>query len=513
MYSVISTAILNGIDGVPCCVEADISEGMPVFEMVGYLSSEVREAKERVRTALKNCGFHLPIKRITINILPANLRKSGSGFDLPIAIALLKTMGIIIANNETDYFVVGELGLDGEVHGVNGILSMVTAAKDSKKTVFIVPMDNFEEASLVPDIKVVGVSSLAEAISFINDGVLPEFKEKPHGNSDTKTPETEYIDFSKINGQAYAKRACEISACGMHNLLMIGPPGAGKTLMAKAIPSILPDMTKDEQLLLSKVYSACGLFNEREALMSKRPFRAPHHTISVPGLTGGGNKIRPGELSLASFGVLFLDELPEFRTETLEVLRQPLEDKIIHITRAGGDYVFPANILLCAAMNPCKCGYFPDFNRCNCTKTGVKNYLSRISQPLLDRIDLCVQMKEVPFSEISGKNLNESSETIKVRVVKVHELQRNRFINECFSFNSEIPSSKIEKYCPLDDKCYLYMKTMYEKCSLTARTYHRILKVARTIADMDGSRQIMENHLKEAFLYRSMDKRYWEKYL
>ena len=511
MYSVVSTAIVNGIDGIPISVEADISEGMPVFEMVGYLGSEVREAKERVRIALKNCGYHLPVKRITVNFLPANIRKSGSGFDLPVAVSLLSAMEIIKNTELSDLFFVGELGLDGTVHGVNGILSMVSGAYDSGKRIFVLPMENIVEASLIPNITVVGVSTLQEAICFLNEGVIPNQIPIKHQK---ETISDQIGDFADINGQAFVKRACEVACSGMHNLLMVGPPGAGKTMIAKCIPSILPQMSKEEQLLLSKIYSICGLFGEREELLSNRPFRNPHHTISPAGLTGGGgNAIRPGEISLATEGVLFLDELPEFRNDTLEILRQPMEEKKIHVTRAKGDFVFPANFMLVAAMNPCKCGYFPNFNKCTCNKMSVKNYLSKVSQPLLDRIDLCIRIEEVAFRDISYTGKNESSETIRKRVEKVHAIQKKRFANESFSYNHQIPANKMDVYCKLNEECFSYMEKMYEEASLTARTYHRILKVARTIADMDDQEEIALCHIKEAFLYRSMDKRYWEKIL
>ena len=511
MYSVVSTAIVNGIDGVPVSVEADISEGMPVFEMVGFLGAEVREAKERVRIALKNCGYHLPVKRITINILPAGIKKTGSGFDLPIAISLLSAMEIIKETDFSNLFFVGELGLDGTIHGVNGILSMVSGAADIGKKVFVVPMENRVEAMLIPDITVVGVSTLQETILFLNENLVPiQYSCKKSNNSNLDA----VGDFSDINGQEFVKRACEVACSGMHNLLMVGPPGAGKTMIAKCIPSILPEMSKEEQLILSKIYSICGLFGEREELLSVRPFRNPHHTISPAGLTGGGGStIRPGEISLASKGVLFLDELPEFRNETLEVLRQPLEEKKVHITRAKGDYTFPADFTLVAAMNPCKCGYFPNFNKCTCNKQSIKNYLGRISQPLLDRIDLCVHIEEVPFKDISSVRMNESSESIRKRVEKVHAIQKNRYKDEGFSYNHQIPVNKMDTYCKLDEESFSYMEKMFDEVGLTARTYHRILKVSRTIADMDEKENIELCHLKEAFLYRSMDKRYWEKFL
>lgn len=509
MYSVISTAVINGIDGVPVSVEADISEGMPLFEMVGFLGAEVREAKERVRIALKNCGYHLPVKRITINILPAGVKKTGSGFDLPIAISLLFAMEVIKENDFSKWFFVGELGLDGTVHGVCGILPMVSGAYAAGKRIFVVPMENIVEASLIPDITVIGVETLKDTVLYLNEGIVP--KQKAH-KKNKQSRDDNIGDFSDINGQEFVKRACEVAASGMHNFLMVGPPGAGKTMIAKCMPSILPKMTKEEQLQLSKIYSICGLFGEREELLSNRPFRNPHHTISAAGLTGGGaNYIRPGEISLASGGVLFLDELPEFRTDVLEILREPLEEKKVHITRAKGDYTFPASFQLIAAMNPCKCGYFPNFNKCTCTKQSVKNYLSKVSQPLLDRIDICVQIKEVPFKDISDSRKNESSESIRSRVERVHEIQKNRYINEVFSYNHQIPSKKIDTYCKLDESGFSFMEKMFEDASLTARTYHRILKVARTIADMEESEDIKLCHLQEAFLYRSMDKRYWEK--
>ena len=526
MYSRVSTGILHGIEGICVSVEADVSEGLPVFEMVGALGPEVKEGRERIRTALKNSGFNFPSKRVTINISPAWIKKTGGGFDLPIAVAVLAAVGIIVDPRPDEVMIVGELALDGTIIPVSGLLPMISGGVDAGRRVFIVADENYPEARLVPDTEVIPVSRLEEVIAYLNDGIVPDDRhiDKDAGAGIAKKKasyaanEERVPDFSEINGQAFVKRACEIAAAGMHNLLLMGPPGAGKTFAAKCIPSIMPSMTKSEQIELSKIYSVCGLFGERERLIDMRPFRSPHHTISSAGLVGGGGgsgaqSIRPGEVSLASSGVLFLDELPEFRPSTLEILRQPLEDRVVNISRVNGDYTFPADFILVAAMNPCRCGYFPDRSRCSCSPSSVRSYLGRISQPLLDRIDLCVQTPEVTYEELTGHEKNETSAEIRARVERVHAIERERFAGRGYIFNSRIPASDIDEFCALGPEESAFMESRFHEYGLTARTYHRILKVARTMADLDGAADISLIHLNEAFMYRSLDKKYWESML
>lgn len=508
MFSRIKTAIVYGIDSTLINVETDISEGMPVFEMVGFLGSEVKEAKERVKAALRNSGHNIPLKRITINLSPANLKKSGTQFDLPVAISLLTAMNLIDKEKVEDVCVLGELSLDGQISPVKGVLSMVLRARDAGISTCIVPYDNYEEASLVKGIVVKAFKSLEELVAYLTIGKysVPVTLQKNNEN----LQENEH-DFMLINGQPLLRRACEIAISGMHNFLMIGPPGAGKSMIAKCIPSILPSMSFEEKLELSKIYSVCGML-ENNRLMDERPFRSPHHTISPQGLCGGGGVPKPGEISLAHNGVLFLDELTEFDKATLESLRQPLEDKKVTISRVNGTYTYPANFVLIAAMNSCNCGYFPDLNRCTCSSTTLKRYIGKISQPLLDRIDICVEAKSLTFFEISDKReKNESSAAIRERVAKAQEVQRDRYKDENFLFNKDIPSGLIDKYCHLDASLSDYMHEVYDEKDLTARTYHKVLKVARTIADMAGAKEIELIHLQEAILYRGVEKNFWEK--
>lgn len=508
MYSIVHTAMIHGIDSCPIEVETDISDGMPVFEMVGYLSSEVREARDRVRTALKNCGYHLPVKRITVNLFPGNIRKSGSGFDVPVAVSLLAAMGQIPQEALEDVFVTGELSLDGSIHGIPGVLPMVLAAKEAGASCVILPADNRKEGALVPDMKVVPVHHIHEIISFLQDGVVPEMESQPQ--KEVLIRQEAAYDFSEINGQKLLKRACEVAVSGMHNLLMVGPPGAGKTMVARCIPSILPEMTPEEQMKLSKIYSVCGKFGERDRLMNVRPFRSPHHTITVAGLVGGGARPMPGEISLAHGGVLFLDELTEFRKSTIEVLRQPLEDRKVQIARNSGTVTYPSDFVLVAAMNPCNCGYFPDMSRCRCTPASISRYMGKLSQPMMDRMDVCVEAPVVGYRELVGKEKNETSEQIRKRVERVHMVQKERFAHTQIAFNSRIPPKEIESYCALGTKEQRFMEQMYEKLELTARSYHKLLRVARTIADMAGSKDIGLIHLQEAVCYRGLNKKFWE---
>lgn len=509
MYSIVTTAIVQGIKSMPVYVETDVSEGMPVFEMVGFLAAEVKEAKERVRTALRNAGYRIPAKRITINFTPANIRKTGSGFDLPIAISILCAMGVIAKAALEEWFVIGELSLNGEIRAVQGILPMVAEAKAMGRKNCLVPRENRVEAELVKEIQIFAVKDLQEGIAILNGSREAYFQKRETYPIKPKQKE-KLPDFSEVNGQQVLKRACETAVCGMHNLLMIGPPGAGKTMAAMRIPTILPDLEEAEQMELSKIYSVCGLLEHQETLMNKRPFRSPHHTITPQGLAGGGRYPKPGEISLAHKGVLFLDELPEFKKDTLEILRQPMEERVARLVRLNGSFEYPADFMLVAAMNPCKCGYYPDMQKCRCSESSITRYINRISQPLLDRIDICVAAVQIPFEELTKETKEESSAQIKARVTEVQERMRFRYRMEDFKYNSQIPAAKIGSYCKLTDGQQAYMKEQYQKLNLTARSYHKILKVARTLADMEQSETICDTHLKEAICYRSVDKKLWK---
>ena len=451
MYSLVTTSIIQGIKSIPVYVEADVSDGMPLFEMVGSLSPEVKESKERVRTALKNTGYILPPKRITINFIPANIRKTGSGFDLPVVAAVLCAIGIVPEEALKNTMVVGEISLSGEVKPVNGILPMVAEAKERGVTRCIVPAENQTEALLVKEIEIFAVQSIAEMIHILNGGT---YIEKEIGKAVEKT--IRLLDFSDIQGQHFVKRACEVAVSGMHNLLMIGPPGAGKTMTAMRIPTILPPLDEKEQMELSK-----------------------------------------------------MDELPEFKQNTIEILRQPMEEKEVRLVRVNGTYEYPADFILVAAMNPCKCGYYPDMQKCRCTAASIERYINRISQPLLDRIDICVETPQIKFEELNGTKKEECSDTIRERVIEVHAIQKKRYQKEDFQFNSQIPAARIAEYCALSKDQEKYMKKIYKQLNLTARSYHKILKVARTLADMDGSENILDAHLNEAVCYRNIDKRFW----
>ncbi len=506
MYSMVTTALNYGLDAIPVHVEADISDGLPCFDMVGFLSYEVKEARDRVRTALKNTGFPLPAKHITVNLTPANLRKSGSSMDLPVAAALLSAFGIVAENLLRDYIVMGEISLNGTLLPVNGVLSAAVMAKKEGFAGVIVPEKNAGEASILPDIRVIPVSDLKEFICLCQKELEGDF----YCKSTREMWETEYkVDFKEMRGQKMVRRACEIAAGGMHNLLMIGPPGSGKTMAARRIPTILPELTRGEKLELSQIYSLCGLLDEKRIIRNERPFRSPHHTATPQAVAGGGRFPKPGEISLAHRGVLFFDELPEFSPRTLEVLREPLEEKKIHLSRLDASITYPADFILVASMNPCPCGYYPDRNRCTCSPTAIQNYSNRVSQALLDRIDLCVETSELSYSEIQRDQPEESSEKIRKRIERVHQMQRERYRKNSFSFNSQISGSELGDWCRLDRECLEFVEQKYEEYHLSARTYHKVLKVARTIADLDDEEMIRRRHLEEAFCFRSPSRKYW----
>ncbi len=507
MLAKIKSFALDGLDGYDCDVEIDINNGLPGYEMVGLASTATKESKERVRAAVKNSGFAYPMKRITVNLAPADTKKEGPYFDLPIAVGMLAGSEQLVCDNYKQFVIVGELSLDGSLRHINGIMPLLISAMQLGHNKFIIPSANAKEASYIEGVEVYAFDNLRSVAEFLSGDTCLSIETTSY--QATCNMHGYGVDFKDVKGQLVAKRALEIAVSGGHNALMIGPPGAGKTMLAKCVPTIMPEMTFEEAVEVTKVHSIAGILDSNVGIVTTRPFRTPHHTTTVPTLIGGGAKARPGEVSLANHGVLFLDEMPEYSRHALETLRQPLEDRKVTVARIAKSVEYPANFMLIASMNPCPCGNYGSKTQiCTCTAQQIHNYVSKLSGPLMDRIDLQIEVDNVSYGELRGNGEAESSMEIKARINRVREIQRKRFASDGISINAEMNAKQIAKYCKIDQRSEQLLQKAFERLNLSARGTTRILKVARTIADIEGFENIELAHISEAIQYRGLDRKY-----